>query len=177
MSALRAFLATLAAVLLTGCASLGLPSLGAPPLDEAHQVAALLARYERLAAAKADEQKSEFNAAQAAYEQLQNDTTRLTLALALLLPNAPWHDEARLQVLLGGIVATPGAAAPARYELAQFLLHLVAEHQREEKDEQRKLDQVLHQLREEKRKAEDLQQKLDSLRAIDKEIRQRRHTP
>ena len=163
--------AAIVVALLTGCASTPTPP------DEAHEVAALLANHERLATLKAEEQRREFLGAQAAYERTANDTTRLNLALAMLLPRAPWRDDARVQSLLSGIDAARGEQPSARHDLAQLLLRLVAERQRAQRDEQRKADQFVHQLREERRKIEEMQQKIESLRTIDRETRMRRTAP
>jgi hypothetical protein len=158
----RAFV--LAAVLLAGCAN---PLLRP---DEAHEVAGMLAHYRSVAVAPADEQRRDIAAAQATYEKTANDATRLTLALALLLPHAPARDDARVQALLGAVAPATGGSPSARHDLAQTLLALVVERQRE----QRKSDQLAHQLREERRKADDMQQKIESLRAIDRDMRSRR---
>ena len=163
--------AVLAVILMAGCAGIS------PAPDEAQEVARMLADHDRLGALKIEEQRREFNAAQAAHERTANDTTRLNLALAMLLPRAPWRDDARVQALLGAIEAASGGQRSARYDLAQLLLRQVAERQRAQRDEQRKTEQVAHQLHEERRKSEELQQKIESLRAIDRETYMRRKTP
>ena len=171
MKRVRCLSAVLAVVLVAGCASTP------PPADEAHAVAAALAHYEYLAALKIEDQRREFNAAQAIHEQTANDATRLNLALVMLLPRAPWRDDARVQVLLGAIEAAPAGQRSARYDLAQLLLRLVAERQRTQRDEQRKTDQLAAQLREERGKVEEMQQKIESLRSIDRETYMRKKAP
>lgn len=171
MKRTRTLSAVIAFVLVAGCGSIPTAS------DEAREVAAMLAHHERLATLKIDEQRREFNAALAAHEQTANDTTRLTLALAMLLPRAPWRDDARVQLLLGGIAAAPGGQHSARHDLAQLLLRLVAERQRTQRDEQRKAEQLAQQLREERRKSEEMQQKIESLRTIDRETYKRKKSP
>lgn len=155
--------ALLATLLMAGCSSL------APVADEAREVAGLLANHERLATSKIDEQRREFNAALAAHDRMANDTTRLNLALALMLPRAPWRDDARAMSLLGGVEAAPGAQRSARHDLAQLLLRQLAERQRAQREEQRKAELLAQQLREERQKSEDLQHKIESLRRIDRE--------
>jgi len=171
MKRLRSLPSLVAVVLMAGCA-------GSPPApDAAHEVAGILANHERLATLKTEEQRREFNAARAAHERTPNDTTRLDLALAMLLPRAPWRDDARVQLLLSGIEAAPDQPHSARYDLAQLLLRLLSERQRTQRDEQRKADQLMIQLREERRKTEDMQQKIESLRAIDREMGLQRKAP
>jgi outer membrane murein-binding lipoprotein Lpp len=167
----RSLAVILALALMAGCSAIQ------PAPDEAQVVAGMLAAYERLASSKIDEQRREFGAAQAAHDRAANDTTRLNLALLMLLPRAPWRDDARIQLLLGGIEAAPGSQRSARHDLAQLLLKQVAERQRTQRDEQRKTEQLAHQLREEKRKNEEMQQKIESLRTIDRETYKRKKTP
>ena len=171
MKRMRSLALLVALVLMAGCASTP------PPPDEAHEVAGLLANYERLASLKVEDQRREFIVAQAAYERTPNDTTRLNLALAMLWPRAPWRDDARVQLLLSSVEAAAGEQRSARHDLAQLLLSLVAERQRAQRDEQRKADQLMIQLREERRKTEDMQQKIESLRAIDREMGLQRKAP
>ncbi len=170
---LSAFIAAAAVALLAGCASS--PAPRATLFDEAHAVAGMLANYERLASTKTEDQRNEISTAQAAFEQTPNDTTRLNLALAMLLPRAPGHDEARIQSLLSGIRKSPQHSA--HHDLAQLLLRLMAERQSAQRDDQRKQDQLLQQLHEEQRKSEEMQQKIEALLAIDKEMRMRRKEP
>ena len=157
MKRIRSLSAAVAVVLMNGCAAISWVP------DEAHEVAGALADYERLATLKTEEQRREFNAAQAAYDKTANDTTRINLALAMLLPRAPWRDDARIQSLLGGVEASPDKQPSARYDFAQLLLKLLSERQRAQ--------------REERRKTEEMQQKIESLRAIDREMGMRRKAP
>jgi hypothetical protein len=163
--------AMLVFALIAGCT--GIPTA----VDESQEVAGMLANFERLATLKPEEQRREFNAAQAAHERAPNDATRLNLALAILVPRAPWRDDARVQSLLGGVESASGERRSPRHDLAQLLLRLVAERQRTQRDEQRKAEQLAQQLREEKRKTEEMQLKMESLRAIDRETYKRKKTP
>lgn len=126
---------------------------------ETREVVELLDFHDRLVNMAAEEQRREFQAAQTTFDRQPGDLQRLRLALLLTLPRAPWRDDARALQLLGGMEAVPPGQASPRRDLAVLIQKLVAERQR--------------QVREEHRKSEDLQQKLDSLRAIDRETRQR----
>ena len=168
---MRKFFLSAIAVLAAGCA------LIQAPVDEGREMAGMLADYRRLTGLMLEEQRSEFNAAQAAYELTPTDATRLKLALTMLLPHAPWRDDARVLALLSVIEHAPSASQSTRYDFAQMLLLLLAERLQGQREEQRKIDQLIHQLREERRKADEMQQKIESLRAIDRDTRMRRKKP
>jgi hypothetical protein len=153
MTARRLLLALAAALLLGGCAAT--PWTAA----ETREVVELLEFHDRLVAMPAEEQRREYQSAQAAFEKQPGDSQRLRLALLLTQPRAPWRDDARALQLLGGMEAVPAGQPSPRRDLAVLIQKLVAERQR--------------QVREEHRRAEDLQQKLDGLRAIDRESRQK----
>lgn len=157
----------LGVLLLGGCAGLS------PSSDEAREVATLLADQERIAGAKPDEQRREFAAAQIEHERQASDATRLRLALAMLLPRAPWRDDARTLGLLAAIEAPPAGQHSARHDLAQTLLRLL----RIQREEQRRADMLAQQLRDERRRLDELQQKIDALRTIDRETYMRRKVP
>jgi hypothetical protein len=167
--------------LLGGCAGSPVPPSEAVPVDtlsfapdEAHEVATLLARHERLTTEKTDEQRREYNAALAAFERAPSDSTRLNLALTMLLPRVPWRDDGRVLNLLAGIEAVPRDRHSPRHDLAQMLLRLM----RALREDQRKAEQAASLLiLEERRKNEEMQQKIESLRAIDKDMRMKRKTP
>lgn len=153
----------LVACLCTACA-------GPSPRDsEAQEVAALLANHDRIALLPPEEQRREFAAAQAAHDKSPSDTTRLNLALLMLLPRTPWQDDKRLHALLADIAVPKGKPSP-RHDLAQFIL-------RQAVDRQRRIEQLAQQAREERRRADDLQQKIESLKAIDRETRMPRKKP
>ncbi len=165
MNYARSLLAGLALASLAGCAgNLTLPSA------ETNEVAGLLANYDRVSALPADEQRREFNAAQATYENAPTDTARLNLALMILLPRASWHDDRRVESLLAGIPAAADGRRSSRHDLAQLLLKIVAEREREAQ----RRDQLAQELRDERRKTEDLRQKIESLRAIDRDMGSRK---
>ncbi len=153
MSARRVLATVAAALLLGGCAAT--PWTAA----ETREVIELLDFHDRLTGMAADELRLEYQAAQAAFDKQPGDVQRLRLALLLTLPRAPWRDDARALQLLGGMETVPPGQPSPRRDLAVLIQKLVAERQR--------------QVREEHRKVEDLQQKLDSLRAIDRETRQK----
>lgn len=188
-----ALAATLFLLGLTACSTL--PEPFAESGDELAQVGGLLAYYRRLAALPPDIQNREFDDAVAAYEKTPDDDNRLRLVMALLVPQAPWRDDARALRLLGMVEATADSLQTApRRDLAAVLASLVGDRlhlQREERhrcevaqqqksnalrEERRKAEALQHKLdaaREECRKASILQQKLDELRGIDRELRKR----
>ena len=145
------FLYLLVLLALYGCAET--PKVA----DEASEVINLLDYHERLHTMSSEEQRREYQAAQVAYENRAGDLQRLRLALLLTLPRTSWRDDARALHLLGGLKAAPPGQTSPRRDLALLIQKLVAERQR--------------QIREENRKIEDLQQKIDALRAIDLDIR------
>lgn len=161
-------LAAVAACLgLAACA--GTPPSALSAADDNRETAVLLEQYEQWATAPADEQRREFNAAQAAFERNPGDVSRLRLALLLSLPRVPWRDDGRIVALLSELPAN-GAPSLAR-NVARLLVRLAGERLRLQKDEQRRHDAAL---REEHQKVEELQRKLDALRTIDQEIRKQR---
>jgi hypothetical protein len=171
-------------VILTLCALLSACASGPFQPDGARDVATMLASYEHVAGLTADEQRREFSAALSAHEKLASEHTRLGLALMYLLPRAPWRDDKRVLSLLERVEPGNAEHHSARYNFAQALIRLVGERQRLEREDQRKLEQLNQQVREERRKAEEARtksdeaiKKLDSLRAIDRDLRQRRKEP
>lgn len=153
MSARRMLLALAAVLALAGCAATPWIS------GEAREVIELLDYCERFGAMPAEEQRRELHAAQAGLERQPGDLQRLRLALLLTLPRTAWRDDARALQLLGGLEFAPADRPSPRRDLALLIQKLVAERQR--------------QVRDEHRKADDLQQKIDALRAIDRDVRQK----
>lgn len=164
MNALRVLAA---AVLLAGCVSLQ------PRPDETREVASLLADYRRVATLPAEEQRRAAAAAQQSYDKAADDATRLGLAMALLLPHAQTRDDARAQALLAAVTPGSEGAPSPRYDLAQTLLSLIAERQRQAREDQRRLEALGRQAREDRRRSEEMQQKIESLRAIDRDFRRK----
>lgn len=157
--------------LLSACAS------GPLQPDGARDVATLLAGYEHVAGMATDEQRREFSKAFSAHEKQADDQTRLNLALMYLLSRAPWRDDKRAMALLERVEPGNAERHSARYNFAQMLIRLIGERQRVEREEQRKLELLNQQVREERKKSEEAIKKLDSLRAIDRDLRQRRKEP
>jgi hypothetical protein len=165
-------LATLLA--LSGCAAVPEQNV------EAIEVVELLDYYGRLATLPPDDQSRAYQEAQANFERQPGDLERLHLALVLVLPRAPWRDDARVLQLIESIAEAPLDRVSPRRDFAQVLqkilgerLRLLREEQRKAEEMQQKLQNQLterqRQLREEHRKAEALQEKMDSLRAIDRD--------
>lgn len=175
------------ALLLAGCGML--PELLSP--GNASKPEEPLAYYRRLTRMAPDEQRREYNDALAANERLAGDESRLRLALTMLVPEAPWRDDAQVLKLLGADQARPAGQPAPHADLALLLERLVGERLRQLAEENRKaellqqkmnalreehrkvemLKQKLEAMNEECRKAEDLQKKLEGLRAIDREAR------
>ena len=152
------------ALLLLAAACAQLPDL---PLVTASggQAVALLAYFERIAELPVERQQAELTTARSAFERNAGAGNRLRLALVLSLPQAPWHDDARVIALVAPL-AQAEDAAPLR-NLALLLQKSAAERLRLV-DEQRRREAAL---RAEQRRSEELQQKLDALRAIDRDMR------
>ena len=188
----------LCCLLLTACSSLNLRRDDSPSAaagvsleQQVSEKEALnwIASYRALANASPDEQRREYQAAQAAIGKEFSETNRIRLALALSLPGAPWRDDNKLISLLE---ASPTLLKRADLPLQQVLF-LVFKHAQERqrlRDEQRKRESELlddqkrlrdelrrheAELLEERRRNEDLQMKLDALRRIDQVIKQRKH--
>lgn len=151
-------------LLAAACAELpGLPVVS----PSGGQAVALLAYFERIADLPVERQQVELAAALGAVERSAGAGNRLRLALVLSLPQAPWHDDARVITLVAPLVqAHTEDAAPLR-NLALLLQKSAAERLRLV-DEQRRREAAL---RAEQRRSEELQQKLDALRAIDRDMR------
>ncbi len=147
---------------------------------ETTQVEELLAHYRYMSMATLDDQRNEFIEASLVYKHSPTDGTRLRLALALLIPGAPWRDDARAAQLLGAIDSTPSP----RHDLV-VLLEQMAQLRHDDlkrcerkmeviRDERRKAEQKLEIAQEECKRADLLQQKLDKLRNIDRDLRNKR---
>lgn len=159
-----------------------------------------LAYYRRLIQMTAEEQRREYSTAQASYDATPTDDNRIRLALALLIPEAPWRDDAQvLKLLVADASLQPEKQSPQR-DFALLLDRLVGERLRLLREENRKLEvvqqkmtalreehrkvemlkQKLETMDEECRKVEALQKKLEGLREIDRDLRKRparRSTP
>lgn len=190
------------ALLMVGCTTLPPPILlpESTRSSEATQATELLSYYHRLTQMPPEEQRREFGAVQAGYEKAPNDDNRIRLALALLIPEAPWRDDAQVLKLLAADTSLQQGKPSPRGDLALLLDRLVGERLRLLREENRKLEAVqqkmtafreeqrkvealkqkLETMDEECRKAEALQKKLEGLREIDRDSRKRpahRSTP
>lgn len=148
-----------------------------------------IASYRALASASSDEQRREYQAAQAAIGKEYSESNRIRLALALSLPGAPWRDDNRLISVLD---IPPNLLKRSDSPLHQllFMVFKQAQERQRLREEQRKREADLleeqkrlrdeqrrheTELLEERRRNEDLQMKLDALRRIDQVIKQRKH--
>jgi hypothetical protein len=125
-----------------------------PPVDEAKQVAELIAFYTRVAALPTEEQKREFGAATQAYNRDRSMVNRIRLAVALALPGTPFEDDARAIGLLEPYAAPTAGSSPLRQFAA--LLHA----------------QLSDRVRWQKR-ADQLKDQLDALRAVERSLIER----
>lgn len=185
-------------MLMTACAGLDTHHENSPPVATGTSIdqrlsekeaLSWIASYRALASASLDEQRREYQAAQAAIGKEYSEGNRIRLALALSLPNAPWRDDNKLINLLE---TPPGLLRRSDAPLHQllFLITRQAQERQRLRDEQRKRENELledqkrlreelrrheAELLEERRRNEDLQMKLDALRRIDQVIKQRKH--
>lgn len=198
----RALVAATAALMLQACAWL---NVAPPPAGDAaeswwsarsegDEVLALLAYYQRMAAASAEDQRKEFNVQNQAFGRDKGENARLKLVLLLSLPNVAFRDDARLASLLDASASRNAAAESPRRQLVGLLSRLTAERQRlsnQLRDEQRKLetqfrdeqkraddqqkraDELQKRVDELQKRADELQTKLDKLVAIERELRAR----
>jgi predicted O-linked N-acetylglucosamine transferase (SPINDLY family) len=175
-----------AALLLAGCGT-----LPEQPPGNVAKPEEPLAYYRRLTRMAPDEQRREYNEALVTNERLASDESRLRLALSMLVPDAPWRDDAQLLKLLAVGQAHPTEPPTPHADLALLLERLVGERLRQLaeanrnaellqqkmnalREEHRKVEvlkQKLEAMNEECRKTEELQKKLEGLRAIDREMR------
>lgn len=176
--------ATLAALLLSGCAGM------TNEVGEERQLIRLLDEQARIPTLAAEEQQRILVAAQAAYEHAPDDLKRLRLALLLALPRTSWNDGVRALQLLAEIKPPPAGQTSPRHDLARLLQALLVEQlrlQAEQRDDarrvetlqkqgaerQRQLQEAQRKAEDERRKLDELQQKLEALRKIDRDIRRR----
>lgn len=185
-------------LLLTACSGLDFRRDNSPPVatgvsidQRVSEKEALnwIASYRALASASSDDQRREYQAAQAAIGKDFSEANRIRLALALSLPSAPWRDDNKLMNLLD---ASPTLLKRSDSPLHQLLVLVFKQAQERQRlrDEQRKRESDLleeqkrlreeqrrheAELLEERRRNEDLQMKLDALRRIDQVIKQRKH--
>jgi hypothetical protein len=150
---------------------------------------AWLAAYRALSNAALDEQRKEYQAAQAAASKDGSDSNRLRLALALSLPGVPWRDDSKLITTLESPTSLFKLPDSPLHQLV-FMLYKQAQERQRLRDEQRKheseLLEDLKRLRDEQKRHEaellegqrrndELQMKLDALRRIDQDLKQRKH--
>jgi hypothetical protein len=183
---------------MTACSSLDIRRDNSPPVatgvsidQQVSEKEALnwIASYRALSSASTDDQRREYQAAQAAIGREFSEANRIRLALALSLPGAPWRDDNKLISLLE---TPPNLLRRPDSPLHQllFLVFKQTQDRQRLRDEQRKRENDLleeqkrlrdeqrrheAELLEERRRNEDLQMKLDALRRIDQVIKQRKH--
>lgn len=143
-----------AAALAGGCVSQPEPVKPAPavirPISETEN---LLGYFQGLRGMSAAELGREHDVARSAYARVRSDFNRVRYAMVLTLPNTPFHDDARALEMLEPVAKNPGAPL-------QSLAHLLGAHLQERK----RLDAS----------AQALQQKLDALRALERNMIERK---
>lgn len=186
--------ATVLALAVAGCGSLPGPEPARESLPPASRhVGDLLAYFRQLLQLPAEEQRRQYEAVRSSYEASQNDEDRMKLVLALLVPEAPWRDDALAVRLLAADASLQQGIQNPYGDLALLLERMVADRLRVLREENRKLEsmqqrmaalreehkkiemlkQKLETMNEECRKAETLQKKLEGLREIDRDFRKR----
>lgn len=183
-------------ILSGACSSFPSLSLKVPEgfkTNDPSQAGEPLAYYRRLINLSPEDLRREYATVQAAHDSSPTAENRMKLVMALLVPDAPWKDDAQALKLLAAEPALQGAKDGPRGDLAILLDRLVSERIRLLREESRKLEaaqQKIASLREEHRKmeamkqkleamneectkAEALQKKLEGLREIDRDLRKR----
>ncbi len=155
--------ASLAVLLLAACTATQQPPSPAGEAvfttTESRAVIALLDAFQQWQTLPAESLDRELAAANAAYVQEPNGTSRLRLALLLSMPNTLVRNDARALSLLGPVLAAePVRARPLR-ELALLLQTQIAERQRA--------------INEEQKRSEDLARKLEALRKLEHSLIER----
>lgn len=134
---------------------------------EAEEIADLLAYYQGLLGMSAEELKREYQNVNQAATRERTEPQRLKLVMLMLLPGAPWSDDARLLTLLEGL-GSKGQTAES--PLRNFVLLL----QRLTVEKTAAVKRIDTQLKEEQKRAEELQQKLDAMLKIEESLRRGR---
>lgn len=136
----------------------------AAPATETGRAGEPLAYYRRLIEMAPEELRREYLAVQAANDAAPDAANRMKLVMLLLVPDAPWKDDAAALRLLAADLAIETQGS--RSDLVILLDRLVGERVRLLREEARKLDaaqQKIAALREENRKAEAVRQKLEAV--------------
>lgn len=121
--------------------------------EDEEQALSLLAYLGQILSASMEDQKRELQNALQQFQKTKSDLSRVRLAALLMLPAAPFQDDAKALTLLEG--GNAKSATPLR-DLAAYLHGQVLERQR--------------QVREEQKRADAIQQKLDNLKAIERSL-------
>lgn len=187
MNIKRFFLVLVGVLALHGCAWLNL----APPIGEeagesqgvigsrnagageSEEVLALLAYHQRWSLASAEDQRKEFAAVSQAYNRDKTELGRLRLGMLLIIPNAPFRDDARLAALLDAAASRNAPPDSPRRQLLTVLYRIAFERQRQQgqpKDEHRKLEA---QLRDEQRRADEAQRRAEEAQKRSDEFQRR----
>ncbi len=135
---------------------LQVPAPAPPPVpDDVRQLAEVVVAAQRFASMSPDEQRRDYNAANAAFNRERTLANRLRLVLVLSTPGSAVQDDARAAALLEGL---PAGSSPLRH-FAAFMQAQLAERARTG------------------RRAEQLKEQLDALRAVERSIIERGDVP
>lgn len=155
------------ALLLAGCAGLGIPSLpGSEP--EERQVIQLISYAQRVATMTAEQQRREYSASNQAFARDKDANSRMRLALLLATAGASVHDAARAASLLEPMAAPSDAASPLR-----SLARLLYVQLNERASEQKRANQMREQLEALKEVERTMRQQLDALKEVERTIMER----
>lgn len=129
------------------------PAATPAPTRAPSDVDNLLAFYQQMRALSPAEIERAHEAARIAYETARSDFNRVRYALMLMLPDTPFHDEARALNVLEPVVRT---GSPSLQGFARLLVT------------------HLHERRRLAASIQDLQQKLDALKSLERAMIERK---
>ena len=155
------------ALLLAGCAGLGIPGRSERDPQE-RQVIQLIHYAEEVTTMTAEQQRREYGASNQAFARDKDAGSRMRLALLLATPGASVYDAARAARLLEPLAASGDAASPL-HALAKLLYVQLNERASEHK----RANQMREQLDAQKEIERGLRSQLEALKEVERSILQR----